>query len=87
MERGEIKQYSIYYKNMDLGFTECRFKKIKQIYIKKTVTYALLLKLKETVINLSRVYKSLFPPLVDLFLLRKYIYTKKVQILVNEYQI
>ena len=67
MEWREIKQYSIYYKNMDLGFTECKVKKIKQINIKKTVTYAITFELKETVITLSQGYKSIFPPPVDLF--------------------
>ena len=67
MKWREIKQYSIYYKNMNLGSTECKVKKIKQIYIKKQRHMLLLLKLKEIVITLSRGSKSLFPPLVDLF--------------------
>ena len=47
MEWREIKQYSIYYKNMDLGFTKCKVKKTKQIYIKKkTVTYAFIFETK-----------------------------------------
>ena len=62
MEWREIKQYSIYYKNMDLGFTECKVKKIKQIYIKKIMTYAITFEIKGNSNNFIERVQITFPP-------------------------
>ena len=59
MEWREIKQYSIYYKNMVLGFTKCKVKKIKQKYIKKTVTYAFIFELKFAVLLKKKIKTKL----------------------------
>ena len=67
MEWREIKQYSMYYKNINLGFTECKVKKIKQIYIKKTMTYAFTFETKGNINNFTPRVQITFPPPIDLF--------------------
>ena len=62
MEWREIKQYSIYYKNMDLGFTECKVKKIKQIYIKKIMIYAITFEIKGNNNNFIQRVQITFSP-------------------------
>ena len=62
MKWREIKQYSIYYKNMDLGFTERKVKKIKQIYIKKIMTYAITFEIKGNNNNFIQRVEIAFSP-------------------------
>ena len=52
---------------MDLGFTECKVKKIKQIYIKKTMTYALTFEIKGNSNKFIPRVQITFPPPIDLF--------------------
>ena len=52
---------------MDLGFTECKVKKIKQIYIKKIMKYAITFGIKGNGDNFIMMVQITFSPLVDLF--------------------